>query len=226
MLPRNCLVALIAAGGLLAACGNSEEQTADQQVADERVDAFAASAEEGSLVSRKFGVSVTAPDDWNALDFDELNSLVSESVNTIASTDQEAANQIKANENNAYQLFMISQFEVGAPVANNPSLAGVAENVAHTPGIETGADYFFHMKNFLKQTGLDYEFGKNYGKRTIGGVEFDVLSVATRKAGQLVQQRYYATRHEDYVITFIESSLTLDGFDRTSEILDTVTLDW
>jgi hypothetical protein len=219
MFPR----ALIGLSFLLLAsgCGASDEKTTA-----ENADAFARQTNESVLLSPAFGLSIKPPKDWYALGSNELNDLMEMAADVASAGQDDLAAILDASQIKTYNLFAISRYETGFPVDENPNIMAVAENVSSSPGVKNGRDYFFHAKRLMAQATPNYKIEKGYKIRTIGGVDFDQMDLTIELAGILTRQSYYAAKHDDYMIVIIQSYYTEDGKELTSNVIDTIELDW
>ena len=211
------LLAIILAFG----CEDSSEQTTA-----EKTKAFASETNGNTLHSPKFGLSIEKPDGWYALGYDELNALIETGGEVASSGNDDLGAILEATEKNNYSLFLISQYETGAPVEVNPNVLGVAENISAAPGIKSGKDYFFHAKKLMAQANPSYVFEDGYKVRLIDGVEFDQMDLTIELAGMSSKQTYYAAKSKNFIIGIIQTYESEDSQEATSKIIDTIKLDW
>ena len=69
---------------------------------------------------------------------------------------------------------------------------------------------------------MNFEFADGYGSKNIGGAEFDQMNVVLTFQGQRINQQYYATKFDDYIVAIIAR-----GNDQsTNEILNSINFDW
>jgi len=191
------------------------------------VKSFATEETEANVfINDYFGVRVKKPDAWHAATPEQLDLLVGVGKDVVAGGNDDMMTALDASTKRTFPLFMFFMHEIGAPVPLNPSIVGMAENMNFMPGVKNGEDYFYHAKKLMAQSNLHYEFADEYRQRTIGGVTFDVLDLTMSFNGASVKQTYYAARHGDYVVSFIESYGADEFKDTTSKIIDSIELDW
>lgn len=176
--------------------------------------------------SRFLDLTVTKPADWYALTTTEQAALQEVGTDLLVSDNADLKRLAKASAKKTITLFNFFMHEPGSPVAINPAVMGLTENVSALPGIKSGADYFFFAKKLMTQSGLEYSFADSYKQRTIGGVVFDEMDVTIAFNGAEIHQAYYAARHGDYVVVFIESYGAPEYRDETSSVIDTIGFDW
>ncbi len=202
-------------------CGNNNDEATT-----EKAEAYASQADNNTLRSQKFGITINKPEGWHALGFEELNTLVDVGGDISTAGNDELNAVVEASMKNTYSLFAVSQYETGAPVEENPSVFAMAENISHAPGIKRGKDYFFHAKKLMGQANPNYVFEEGYQTRMIDGVTFDQMDLTIEMVGASAKQSYYAAKHGDFIISIIQTYMTDEGEAMTSELIDTIKLDW
>ncbi|QQX79440.1 hypothetical protein JK628_18200 [Shewanella sp. KX20019] len=150
-----------------------------------------------------FNIALPVPELWAVQSKAAINEIREIGGNLIAGDDQNLQAIIKESEKQTVNMFAFFKFEQGSPVEFNPSIMAVAERVAHMPGIKRGSDYFFHVKKILRGAQIQYTFSKEIYSEDLSGVAFDVMPSEISIANMTVNQEYYATRYEDYVLSFI-----------------------
>ncbi len=205
----------------LSACGNGEKKTVDILK-----QAYAAEAEDGRYVSSFFKLSAEKPENWYALSSEELNGILQVGVDVLAGDDESTRKVLDVSSINTVPLFGFFQYELGAPVEFNNNLLAVAENVKLAPGVKTGADYFFHTKQLMQNSGLEISFAEDYGVRDIGGREFASMDSVLIFGDTSVGQTIYVRRDGDYFLLFTESYIPDSNRDDVAAILDSIKIDW
>jgi hypothetical protein len=182
---------------------------------------------ENTYFNEEFKLTVTAPDGWFVAD-NEFTKHVMDAGTEVISSDQDARTKamIDASVKRARNLFAFMEHPPGAPVDFNPSVMGVAENVGFMPGIKTGQDYFFHMRKLLEQTNAPSEVVGDYRTRKIGGQMFDRMDMKMTAMGQVVLQRVYAARHNEWVVVIVQSYGAEEDVAALDKVLDSMKLDW
>ena len=141
----------------------------------------------------------------------------------VAGDDQNLKTMVKASELQTVNLFAVFEHPVGAPVAFNPSIMGMAEMVRELPGIKRGKDYLFHARQVLEAGQIQVSFPKDYYSERLGGIEFDVMELEISMRGKTIKQKYYATIQKGYALCFIVSFTNDDEAASLQRILNYIT---
>lgn len=187
---------------------------------------FSTEVAKNTYGSKAFALTVTAPDGWFVADSELTQALMDrgKDIATSGKADLKALTEVSLQ--NSGQLFAFFQHAPGSPVESNSAVMGLYENVKSSPGIKTGADYFFQAKKMMAQSAAQYEYLGDYKTRKIGGQDFTQMDLRLTMAGGSAEQSYYATRHGDFVVMFIQSYTSDAERAATDAIIDTVKLGW
>jgi len=199
----------------VAACGERSEKNTNAHSQETVV-------ENGIVKNAFFKLSFEPIEDWYLLSDQELRQLLNLGERIATAESEDLGRIVEATREANVAIFGIFEHAPGSPVPLNPNVLVQAEDVSHAPGVKTGADYYFHTKQVLRETGLNFVFGETLQKKSISGIEFDQMNVSLTYQGQEVKQRYYATRYEDYILMIIESGYG----EGTAAVLDRIVLDW
>ena len=202
----------------LSSCGGSNESLENSK--------FTEQVSENIFHNAYFKMTVQKPDEWVALDHSAEEALFQHGVDVAFSGNNDLKNLHEAAEKNYYTLFTFFRCEPGTPVDVNQNVIGLAEKVTHMPGIKTGKDYFFHSKKIMSQSNLQYSFSEGYRQREIDGIVFDQMDLTITFAGGSAKRSYYSTKHNDFMITIIESYGDEQDRTETEKMLDGITFDW
>jgi hypothetical protein len=205
----------------LSACGNGEKKRVD--ILEE---AYAVEAGDGRYVSDFFDLSVEKPESWYVLSSEELNKIMQVGVDVLAGEDENTRRALDASSVNTVPLFGFFQYKPETPVEFNNNLLAIAENVRLAPGVKTGADYFFHARKMMQNSGLEIRFAEEYGVRDIGGREFASMDSVMTFGDASVGQTIYVRREGDYFLLFTESYKPGSNRDEVAAILDSIQIDW
>ena len=159
----------------------------------------------GTYSNSYFNMSIHLPDTWAIQSQAAQQAIMQTGVDLISGEDNNLKQALKASEKQSVNMFAAFKYEQGTPVAFNPSIMAVAENVAQVPGIKRGSDYNYHVKNILQSGQLEYNFPDETDSEQISGVSFDIMHANIGVADTLINQKYYTTRINDYVLGFILS---------------------
>ncbi|MEM1396057.1 MAG: hypothetical protein AAGH38_01230, partial [Pseudomonadota bacterium] len=169
-----------------------------------------------------FGLTVASPDGWYPLNDQELRALLNIGEKMAAAESEHLDRVFEATRVNQVPLFGIFKEAPGAPIDFNPSVIAQAEKVDHAPGIKRGADYLFHTRKGLAQTGMEFDAAEEFGEQVIGGVTFDKMDVTVKSPAGTISQKYYAARHEKYVIILVASTINTS----LDPILESIEFEW
>ena len=79
--------------------------------------------------------------------------------------------------------------------------------------------YHFHSKKLFESAQITYEFPNAIFTKDISGVSFDIMPAQVTLNSLTVYQDYYATRIDDYVLSFIISYSSDSEKDELKEVL-------
>jgi hypothetical protein len=232
---RSLAILMVAATVSLSACGKSDtaadvadpvggnEATATKEDAKpaetKAANPDVGKSEAGKYTNDYFGFSMTFPAQWAIAPKETAEELQSQGSDIVAGDDPTMQAAVEAAEKNSYQLLMISEKPVGAPVAEfNANLIVMAEKVSHLPGLTSGADYLASVSNLLQQTELPYQPVGEIQEVEIGGRKFHRADFSLATNGVEVKQSYFATIDKGYALGFI-----LSGTDGTMPSLEEIT---
>jgi hypothetical protein len=173
------------------------------------------------------GLTVTAPEGWYVADsaFTEKLMDVGKQVSTSSMDAREKA-QVDASLARSANIFTFFQHPPGPAMEANAGIMALTENIGAMPGITKGRDYFFHARKVLQQAGVPTKIAEGYSSRKIGGQEFDRMDVLMGAPEIAVSQRYFAARHNDYVMVIIQSYKSDEELAALDKVLDSIKLDW
>jgi hypothetical protein len=177
--------------------------------------------ENGLYRNKYFGMSVTLPNDWHALDDEARKRAMQEASKLIAGQDKNLQAALDASELNSVNLLMVYKHPLGTPVPFNPSLTCVAEKVSHLPGIKNAGDYLYHMRKAAQASQVSYNFGRVYSEN-IGGVDFDVQDMTLNVGTWRIQQKCYANIMKGYALGFVTTASNRREQQALNDILATV----
>ncbi|MEL6136496.1 MAG: hypothetical protein AAFR42_03670 [Cyanobacteria bacterium J06628_6] len=177
----------------------------------------------GTYSNEYFGFSMDFPTEWAVASDETAEELQDMGSDIVAGDDEALKASIEAAEQNTYQLLMVSEQPVGAPVATfNPNIVVMAEKVSHLPGIASGAEYLANVSNLLTSTDLPYEAAGEPYEVEIGGRTFHRADFSLSAAGMEINQSYLALVDNGYALGFILSG-TDESMGQLEEITDSLT---
>lgn len=169
-----------------------------------------------------FDVTITFDSTWVIQNKSLMKQLSKVGREQIAGNDQRLKRMLKAAEVNTANLFSIFKHEVGAPVKFNSSFMVMAENIKNFPGIKSGEDYLFHVKNLLKRSQLKYTFDKEVHLRKIDSKDFWVLEASAQYLGMTITQEYLTSLYKGFTFSIIISYVSQEDKLTLHEMLDEI----
>ena len=137
---QKLMTAAILALGLIAvsACGGKDKkEETDAKSDNPSSDQTFASLTRGDVYhSPYFGLTVEKPGDWYAMSAEEFADAMGLGTKLVAGGNEQLEAVLNAGEQQTANIFAFYEYEVGAPVDFNPSVAAVAENVSFAPGVK------------------------------------------------------------------------------------------
>lgn len=227
---RSTLLALaLGAAALgLSACGDKPAaESAGASTAN-----LAEKTDPNTYVSKKYGMTVTAPEGWYVMDSDVTKKLMD--IGRDAATANVGAAEkaaIDASVARSENIFGFLETDPNTSTEGGGGLLALAEDASSSPDVTNGRQYFTHLRAAFEQTGANVTVDDAYSTVQIDGQPFDRMNIVmhgTGPAGTPIQvnQRYLAARHGEHMIVFIQSYIddadiaTLDG------IINSIKLDW
>lgn len=212
-------VTLAAALGIvLTGCGDSAQPRVERK--KPQVERMGVSAK------ADLGITVTEPDSWHRLSDRDAETVMDRGVDMAVGDDPALQRAMESARNRALAIFAVFEHPPGAPVAFNPSVLANAENITGLPGIQRGADYFFHVRRTLSASGLSYEIVAEPAPYAIDGQSFDRAELQININGIDVKQAIYLARHGDYMVSIVQSWSSDEQKAATQAVLDSIKLDW
>lgn len=177
---------------------------------------------DGVYSNEYFDMSIKVPENWIVQNQASQKELMEVGSNLIAGDDANLKVIMKEAEKQTVNMFSFFKFEQGAPVGFNPSVISVAERVTNMPGIKKGSDYLFHVKKLLESGQMNHKFPEEIYSVELSGKPFDVMTMQLDVNGFIVNQKYYAARINDYVLSLIISYSSEAEMDELKEALNQV----
>jgi hypothetical protein len=178
---------------------------------------------EGSVYRNEYlGFTLRIPSDWSVQDRKAQEEQRRTGEKMLSGDNKSMQAMFESGASRTVDLIMLFKYPPGSPVSFNPNIAGVAENVAHAPGIRTGGDYLFHYRRVLQASQAKFSFTRDVYTETIGGAEFHVLTTETSPLpATVVKQEHYATVRKGYVVVLVLSFTTDEERKALRDVLDT-----
>lgn len=227
---RKILAACFAFVGLITALGTSGCQKPIPQFgntdANQPENKAASEVGYGSLSGHTysndyFGLTVSIPEDWYIQSREEADELTRIGKAAVLGTgaDPNFKAAAEAPQTTSIQLLSTFRHPPGTPGVFNSSVMIMAERVKHLPGIRTGAEFCAQLKQGLGMTALKSDSDNVESGLKIGSLDAYYLPARMKVGTTIVHQRYYATRHKDYVLVLIVSYTTDEELKAAETIL-------
>ncbi len=172
--------------------------------------------ENGIYQNEYFGFSMTLPVDWVVQSQEQRENIVNTGKKMVAGDDENIKSAMKASEVNSANLLAVFQYELGAPVDQNPNVMIIAESVKNAPGIKNGSDYLFQARRMLQQGHFKYDYiSEEFEREIFNDIEFYRMDTRINHMGLEVKQEYYSTVLKGFGFNVIISYIT----DEQKEIL-------
>jgi hypothetical protein len=151
-----------------------------------------------------FGMSIEIPAGWSVRDREGLQAML-DFGGKVADDDKVLDEVMKASELQTVNLLGVFKHPLGSSVECNPNIMCLAERIRHLQGIKTGRDYHLHSKRLLQSTQMGVTFPEEIYTKRIGGVDFDVMTLAVPNAELVINQKQHVTVMKGYALMLITS---------------------
>ena len=126
-------------------------------------------------------------------------------------------------EKHTYQLLTIFEHPVGTPVAFNPGLIVMAEDVSFAPGIQKGSDYLLNLKVGIEKRHPELKILREPTEQSFGGKSFFRMDVSFEVSTEAtVFESYSSTILNGNALTFIFFGEKPERLQSLSETLNTL----
>ena len=149
-----------------------------------------------------FGFTLPLPTGWSVATPQTEEHLREVGRNTMADADPQLQASIDAASAKSFQLLTVSEHPVGSAVPFNPMIMIAAENIAHAPGIKTGADYLFHLRGVLEKSSIPFEPSGEISVFDLGGRSFHRRDFEISPPSGITQSYVFA-REGEYALGFV-----------------------
>ena len=168
-----------------------------------------------------FGIRLPVPDNWNVQNNSQIEYVISKGKDVVQFEDELLNESVKNIDINSMTLLMLSKYEMGAPVAFNPNITLMAEDVSMSTGIRKGSDYLFHVKNGLQKSNLQMTCTPEEDPVTISGQTFYRLTC--ERAESDIKLIYYTTISKRYAVSFVAACNTDEEEQELKSIINSIT---
>ncbi|MES2820188.1 MAG: hypothetical protein V4812_14515 [Pseudomonadota bacterium] len=198
----------------LAACDKAPEEGS----------ALTTSADGSLYTNARFGLSVSKPEGWYAMDIKESMAQMQKGGAMMAGSDENMQAMMDASMKSTLPLFNFFEAPPGAAVKTNANIGAAAENVEALPGIKTGCDYLYQMKQLMAQSPLKIDFSQECQSIRINGNPFGMHSATMSVGNNEVKQRYYACIKDRHALVLVHSYTEDKGDETLNQVMETLKL--
>jgi hypothetical protein len=149
-----------------------------------------------------FGFTLPLPAGWSVATPQTEEHLREAGRRALVGDDPQLQASVDSATAKTFQLLTVSEHPVGAPVPFNPIIVVMAENIAHAPGIKTGADYLFHLGGILERSSIPCEARGEVSAVDLGGRTFHRRDFEISPPSGIVQS-YVVAREGEYALGFV-----------------------
>lgn len=174
--------------------------------------------ENGVYMNPYFGLEVTVPSGWTALDDDSSKQFNQRGGELMAGDSPELKKMLEQGRRQTVNLFTLIK---PLPAESGGSNSGVTVIAVAEPVpafVRNGEEYVTQVKLLLESAAVKPEFDGPITKETIGGVEFATQQLRITHLGLVVRQKLSATIRLEHAIVLTRAYTT----DRGAEVLDEV----
>ncbi|MEO7297830.1 MAG: hypothetical protein ABI042_04560 [Verrucomicrobiota bacterium] len=173
--------------------------------------------------NKYFAFTMPLPGGWSVQDQEAQQRLNNMGGKLLAGDDKNLKAVIKAAELKTVNLFAVFKSRLGSPVPFNPSIMAMAEKVRDFPGIKSGKDYLFQVKQGLEAGQIKVSISEDILSQKLGGVDFDVMEAEMTIGGRTVQQNYYSTVMKGYALVLVSSFADDEDKSFQKNVLEKIT---
>jgi hypothetical protein len=182
-----------------------------------------------------FGFEIKVPDNWITLDHNELVKIAQENFNKLNISEVEKIKILEAMTTNNISLFNATPFLKGTKQPygknqrlDNPSLNCTAQKITMYPN-HTSSDFIEGMRGHLKNGSMGIKYGEVSNANTviISGKRFDTIEAKAfiNDGRDIVYSKCYSILKNGYQLLIITSSISEDGSEDLSKIVNNIKLD-
>lgn len=180
------------------------------------------SSDGSRYVNAYFGLEVVKPAGWYAQDPEATMAMSARGVNMMAGDSKGMKALLDESLRTTLPIFAFFQHVPGAAVSSNPSAIAVAENIAIMPGIKSGCDYLFHVRQLLASSAMQPDISAGCQIQTVNGVPFGSFEVRTELGGRTVVQRYLACVQGEHALGVIQTYFNDSDKARVDAVVDSI----
>ena len=207
------LIAAFVFASLFAGCGSSAVKKSSVSSVDDK---------EAAQVQHSFAplkLQVEAPETWRLAATEFNNQVIELGASAVDSGNKMIDQMLAQSVNRTVVVFTLTEYEIGSPVEENPMLMSMIEDITLAPGVKTGCDYLFHMKQNLALANPAMEIVSDCQELEINGKTFGVIDTQFPVGRQLVKQNYFVSVCNSYSLAFVATYLSDQAKAELAEIV-------
>ncbi|MET1076752.1 MAG: hypothetical protein ABWY06_01890 [Pseudomonas sp.] len=186
--------------------------------------AMTTSADGSHYSNARFGLSVTKPEGWYAMDIKESLAQMQQGSTKVAGSDQNIQAMFDAALQGTLPLFDFFQVPPGEAVRTNASISASAESVEAFPGIKTGCDYLSQMQKTMSRLQQKIDFPEGCRNAHLNGNPFGVMSTTMKVGIASVDLQYFACLKGRHALVFLTSYVDEKGAQSLAGVMRTMKL--
>lgn len=203
-------------------CGSTQSIASTPASNAQSLTAITKSIDGKKYQNELFKLSIEKPENWYSQNVEEMISLQKYGNNLVSGKDQNLKAAIEASLENNIPLLGFFEFAPGTPGKLIPSLIANAENISLYPGIKSGCDYLYHVKDLIGKSQANVKFGDTCKETKISDQNFGYYDASIEVRNVKVYQRYYSCRKGKHALNFIGTYFEASSKDKIENILKTV----
>ncbi|WP_078120293.1 hypothetical protein [Thiosocius teredinicola] len=169
-----------------------------------------------------FDLKVSAPNDWYSQDPESTIAQTQKGANMMAGDDQNLKAVVDESLKSSIPLFAFYRYEPGTPGKLNANVIAVAERIDTMPGIKTGCDYLFHVRQLLEHSAVKVDILSDCETTTSGKATIGHFFTRMNFNGVDVNQRINSCVSKQYALTFTESYFGDEDKAAVRQIMDSL----
>lgn len=173
------------------------------------------------------GLTLTIPEDWYIASEKELKKAINAGEDIMTSGNEDKEDLIKDAVSKTTYLFLISEKDLNKTYESNANIIAMAENMNLLPNVNDVDDYLEALiKGFeVFYNNIPYEDDKPITTKKIGGQEFSILELTANYDNFTINQKYYITQIDDYVLSFTTTAMNEEESEQLDKIMKSISFE-
>jgi hypothetical protein len=199
-------ILFLTANILLISYAISADKSIIPQVSSTRPsDLITKSEDQITFNNKYFDVSVKKPKTWYAQSYESTQKLMIKGTSLVAGGDEGKKALLQESAKASIPLFGFFSDAPGSPVPSIASVISMTENIVEAPGVKTGCDYLFHVRNSMKSSNLKYSSIGECSYIKVNGINIGRFNAQRINNDITISQYYYACIRNRDAIAVIQT---------------------